>query len=152
MSFETYRAWAARFSDQPSALSRRAVLEAALATSSGLLCSTSTAQEPRRDLPRVLVIGAGFAGLACADELAAAGYRVTVLEARERSGGRVWSLRDLAPGKIIEAGGELVGPNRSTPIDRGAVRAPRRSTRNRSNIGSSGSTFRRAANNSSRFR
>lgn len=115
MSFEIYRAWAERFSARPSTLSRRAVLEAALAASSGLLWSTSaTAQEPRRDLPRVLVIGAGFAGLACADELAAAGYRVTVLEARERSGGRVWSLRDLAPGKIIEAGGELVGPNQPT--------------------------------------
>jgi monoamine oxidase len=59
----------------------------------------------------VIVLGAGFAGLACADELAHAGYDVIVLEARERLGGRVVSRNDLVPGKIVEGGGELVGPN-----------------------------------------
>ena len=42
---------------------------------------------------RVVVLGAGVAGLAAAYELGRAGYRVTVLEARERTGGRNWSIR-----------------------------------------------------------
>ncbi|MEV6278535.1 FAD-dependent oxidoreductase [Nocardia sp. NPDC051832] len=42
----------------------------------------------------VLVLGAGPAGLCSAYELGKAGYEVTVLEARQRPGGRVWSVRD----------------------------------------------------------
>ncbi|GAA0902415.1 flavin monoamine oxidase family protein [Pseudonocardia zijingensis] len=42
---------------------------------------------------RVVVLGAGPAGLAAAYELGKAGYDVTVLEARTRPGGRVWSIR-----------------------------------------------------------
>jgi len=38
--------------------------------------------------PRVIVVGAGFAGLACASQLQRFGYAVTVLEARDRVGGR----------------------------------------------------------------
>lgn len=60
---------------------------------------------------RVLVIGAGFAGLACADELAFAGYEVTVVEARDRVGGRVKSNTTLIRNQTLEEGGELVGPN-----------------------------------------
>ena len=41
----------------------------------------------------VVVLGAGIAGLVAAYELQQAGYRVTVLEARDRVGGRVWTLR-----------------------------------------------------------
>jgi monoamine oxidase len=41
----------------------------------------------------VLVLGAGIAGLAIAHELHRAGCRVRVLEARERVGGRCWTLR-----------------------------------------------------------
>lgn len=42
---------------------------------------------------RVVVIGAGFAGLGCARELADEGFEVTVLEARDRVGGRVRTRR-----------------------------------------------------------
>lgn len=41
----------------------------------------------------VVVLGAGIAGLVSAYELQRAGYRVTVLEARDRIGGRAWSIR-----------------------------------------------------------
>ena len=41
----------------------------------------------------VVVLGAGIAGLVSAYELQRAGYRVTVLEARDRIGGRVWTVR-----------------------------------------------------------
>jgi monoamine oxidase len=58
---------------------------------------------------RVVVIGAGLAGLAAADELRRAGSEVTVLEARNRVGGRVWSRR-LENGAVIEMGAEFVLP------------------------------------------
>ena len=45
---------------------------------------------PRRS---VVVLGAGIAGLVSAYELRRAGYQVTVLEARDRIGGRVWTVR-----------------------------------------------------------
>jgi monoamine oxidase len=40
----------------------------------------------------VLVLGAGMAGLAAAERLAAGGRRVLVLEARHRVGGRMYTL------------------------------------------------------------
>ena len=41
----------------------------------------------------IVVIGAGISGLACARTLVQSGFRVTVLEARHRVGGRVWTGR-----------------------------------------------------------
>jgi monoamine oxidase len=56
---------------------------------------------------RVAVVGAGFAGLACAVDLARAGADVTVYEGRDRVGGRVWS--DVMPdGAPFERGGEFI--------------------------------------------
>ena len=42
---------------------------------------------------KVLVLGAGLAGMVAALELRSAGYQVEVLEYREKAGGRCWSLR-----------------------------------------------------------
>ena len=42
---------------------------------------------------RVVILGAGIAGLVAAFELRQAGWDVTVLEARDRVGGRVWTVR-----------------------------------------------------------
>ncbi len=55
---------------------------------------------------RVCVVGAGFAGLAAADALAREGADVVVLEAADRTGGRVWS-EPFADG-VVERGGEFV--------------------------------------------
>ncbi|WP_157032448.1 FAD-dependent oxidoreductase, partial [Kitasatospora cheerisanensis] len=46
----------------------------------------------------VIVVGAGLAGLTAAVELADRGVRVTVLEARDRVGGRVRGI-EVAPGR-----------------------------------------------------
>ena len=50
----------------------------------------------------VAILGAGIAGLVSAYELERAGYRVTVLEARDRIGGRSWTIR--AGDKIVQIG------------------------------------------------
>ena len=55
----------------------------------------------------VLVIGAGIAGLSAAWHLREAGVAATVLEARDRIGGRVWTDRDFA-GFPVEFGAELI--------------------------------------------
>jgi monoamine oxidase len=59
---------------------------------------------------RVVVVGAGFAGLACADELVRAGHDVVVLEGRDRVGGRVWSATVEGPlgSAVVERGAEFV--------------------------------------------
>ena len=54
---------------------------------------------------RILVIGAGMAGLSAAFELVAQGHDVTILEARTRPGGRVQTMRDpFADGLYADAG------------------------------------------------
>ena len=58
--------------------------------------------------PSVLIVGAGLAGLAAARELERRGCGVIVIEARERVGGRVWTLRDGFGGMHAEAGGDLI--------------------------------------------
>ena len=52
----------------------------------------------------VVVLGAGIAGLVSAYELQRAGYRVTVLEARNRVGGRSWTIR--GGDRIVQMGRE----------------------------------------------
>ncbi len=56
----------------------------------------------------VIVIGAGLAGLVAARELEARGRSVTVLEARDRIGGRVWLQRDALRGLDLDMGGAWV--------------------------------------------
>ncbi len=60
---------------------------------------------------RVIVIGAKLAGLHAADRLADAGVEVTLLEARDRLGGRVWTRHDADSGTAIDLGPEWIGPD-----------------------------------------
>lgn len=66
------------------------------------------ASERRRSPVDVGIVGAGLAGLACADALAGKGLAPTVYDGSERTGGRCWSLRDFFPGQVAERGGELI--------------------------------------------
>src|SRR5262249_21152848 len=43
---------------------------------------------------KVAILGGGIAGLVAAYEMGKAGFQCTVLEARERPGGRVWTVRN----------------------------------------------------------
>lgn len=94
-------------------LTRREMLQITLAGAAGWLLSDGISAQGGRGR-RLLIVGGGFAGLAAAHELAAAGYDVRVFEARNRVGGRVISFHDLAEGKTVEGGAELIGTNHPT--------------------------------------
>jgi monoamine oxidase len=57
----------------------------------------------------VVIVGAGFAGLAAAREVVRAGRTAIVLEARDRVGGRVLN-HPIGGGQVVEVGGQWVGP------------------------------------------
>jgi monoamine oxidase len=76
------------------------------------------------DNPDVLVVGAGAAGLAAARELTSAGVNVTLLEARDRVGGRVYT--DRSAGFPVELGAEFIhgrSPHIFELLDRGGLKA-----------------------------
>jgi monoamine oxidase len=95
----------------PQGLDRREFLKTTLAAAAGLLAGGTTFAAPKRSARKVIIIGAGFAGLACAHELRARGCAVTILEARRRVGGRVLTFTDFVKGAQIEGGAELIGSN-----------------------------------------
>ena len=72
------------------------------------------------DQSHFLIVGAGAAGLMAARELARTGKRVSVLEARDRCGGRVWSLPAEEFGYAAEAGAEFV--HGTAPVTRAVMR------------------------------
>ncbi|HEY1261218.1 MAG TPA: FAD-dependent oxidoreductase [Stellaceae bacterium] len=110
MAHSLFAALHRRFGKSVDAPTRREFLRASLATGGALLLSSRVA--PAKPVKKsVVVIGAGFAGLAAAYELSAAGYEVTVVEARDRPGGRVLSFDRFVPGRTVEGGGELIGSN-----------------------------------------
>jgi monoamine oxidase len=116
MSRSLYSQLHRRFGQPESLTSRRNFLKATAAAGTALLLSgCKPLVDQKIDLAmakrRVIVVGGGFAGLACAHELRAADYDVIVLEARNRVGGRVLSFTDFVPGKSVEGGGELIGNN-----------------------------------------
>lgn len=75
----------------------------------GSLSWTNIVQGRNSDDRRIIVIGAGLAGLACSYDLYRAGYNVSLLEAKSRPGGRVRTYRDsFADGLYAEMGAEYV--------------------------------------------
>ena len=94
-------------------LTRRALLKA------GAAAGAAAAMSPlavRAASPRVAIVGAGLAGLACADRLQAKGIQAVVYEASSRLGGRCFSNRTLVPGMACENGGELIDTGHKTML------------------------------------
>jgi monoamine oxidase len=103
----------ARYGTPVDAVTRREFLKGSIAAGAALLLSNrfARAQRAKPSGKSIIVIGAGFAGLTAAYELLAAGYDVTVLEARDRVSGRVVTFDNFVPGRFVEGGGELIGSN-----------------------------------------
>ena len=91
----------------------------------GALLAAPAVKAARRDEP-VVVVGAGAAGLAAADVLRQAGHPVTVIEARDRIGGRAYTELGLGPDCPFDAGAEYVHWAERNPwravAERGGVR------------------------------
>src|SRR6266542_3481735 len=83
---------------------------AALSISShNKLLSTQESLQRRGPPKKVIIIGAGLAGLSAAYELTRAGHDVTILEARTRPGGRVFTMREpFSDGLYNEAGAAYI--------------------------------------------
>lgn len=75
------------------------------------------------DPTHFLIVGAGAAGLMAARELAREGKKVTILEARDRCGGRVYPLSDRGFGYPAEGGAEFV--HGASPVTRALMREAR---------------------------
>lgn len=97
----------------PDGVTRRRFLQTTLAAGAGLMLG-GRLSAAGTSAPRVVVLGAGFGGLSCGFQLQQAGAKVTILEARRRVGGRVLSLDNFIPGKVVEGGAELIGTNHPT--------------------------------------
>jgi monoamine oxidase len=91
----------------PKKNTRRGFLKGLFASAAGLVLAPNVISQRRRK--HCVVIGAGFAGLAAALKLKTAGWNVTVLEARDRIGGRVFSHKFAGTDLICELGAEWVG-------------------------------------------
>jgi monoamine oxidase len=87
--------------------SRRDFLKTLGATAAGVALAPAVFTQRRQR--HCVIIGSGFAGLAAAYKLKTAGWRVTVLEARDRIGGRVFSHKFAGTDLICELGAEWVG-------------------------------------------
>jgi monoamine oxidase len=88
---------------------RRQLLQASAAIGVTAVTASVAGRAVAASGPRIVIIGAGLAGLTAAYSLRKAGYSATVYEASGRLGGRCWTDRGTwADGQVSEHGGELI--------------------------------------------
>jgi monoamine oxidase len=103
---------------------RRRFLQASAASAAALAMGLQTKLADAQTAGNsVIVIGAGIAGLAAATKLRAAGLTVTVLEARGRTGGRIWTDRAVLGFPCDMGAGWIHGPSADNPVTDLARRA-----------------------------
>jgi monoamine oxidase len=108
---ETVQRAAAEAAAEDRSTTRRGFLRDAAVAGAATTAFGVFAQRSRAAVPagRVVVVGAGLAGLSAAYRLKQAGVNAEIHEASDRVGGRCWTLRDFfADGQIVERGGELI--------------------------------------------
>jgi len=95
-----------------SRVSRRRLLHGGLAAASAIAAANFRREHTavaREGMPKVLIVGAGIAGLTAGYRLKEAGVPVDIIEARNRVGGRMRSLRNAAgTSTTVELGGEYI--------------------------------------------
>ncbi len=84
------------------------VLGAAAAIAGPPLAALARPRRRSANDPRVVIVGAGLAGVSCAYKLQLNGIRADLYESRDRVGGRCWSARNFTGGQVAEHGGEFV--------------------------------------------
>lgn len=102
------------------AWTRRRFLKTAAVTTAlvGTGCASIERRPPRRDPGRVAIVGGGMAGLSAARTLKNAGAKFQIYEASKRTGGRMWTARDLmGPGLTTELGGEFIDSMHTDILD-----------------------------------
>lgn len=91
------------------AWSRRSFLQTSAAAAAIAIAPFPRVLRADDEQPRVVILGAGTAGLTCAFRLQQSGIRATVYEAAPRIGGRMYSLQNYFPdAQVAELGGELI--------------------------------------------
>ena len=112
-----------RWGDAMPPIGRREFLKVGLLAASAQLAPLRSWSFAPRALPhsvspkKVLIIGAGLAGLVAGYELTEAGHDVTILEAQLRPGGRVLTLREpFSDGLYAEAGAARIPDNHDVTL------------------------------------
>ena len=92
-----------------ASISRRDFLKLGLAGAGAATLSSTVKAVNAATAPRIVIVGAGLAGLTAAYRLKQNGYLADVYEAADRVGGRCWSDRSFFnDNQIFEHGGELI--------------------------------------------
>lgn len=96
-------------------IKRRRFMQLALGASTVSLSWACAANRVQSQQQKVLIIGAGIAGLAAAKQLQQYGFQVTVLEGRDRLGGRIHTDRSL--GFPVDLGASWIHGITNNPIE-----------------------------------
>lgn len=97
-------------------MNRRTLLKgASLAAAMALATASRSSLGATATPKKIIVIGAGIAGLAAASRLAGRGHQVTVLEARPRLGGRTWTSA-IWPDAPVDLGASWIHETNGNPL------------------------------------